>query len=362
MKQNRMWVIVRLAVWTVICASIGCRASDVMCVSHAPAKTQTARPLVGAIRFDFWQPGPDNGFIGFLGPSQWRYRLPFYGVEVDSNTVALAANTQAIMDQEIAYAHEAGLDFFCFTHFLTNEARQSLNLYLSSARKRDINFCLQMGALFPARVADAVNLMKTEPTYQKVAGGRPLVFLQAWYLNGYTPPEQKSTVDNFRAQVIQAGLPNPYIVVENSPAASAAADADKYGADAISGYAMGIQGHAPSAGQPFSQLVANTEQDWNDYKSTGKKVVPTVVTGRDTRPDPSRSGEPYWAQATPLEIAAQLREALKWVSANSCAAEANVIQIYAWNEITEGGWLLPSNPAFNPVGTGRLDAIAAVLR
>jgi hypothetical protein len=362
MRQNRMRVtVLRLAAWTVIWASAGCRASDVMCASNTAARAPTARPLVGAIRFDVWQPGPvGDSSIEQLGPRQWRYRLPFYGVEVDSNTVALAENSQAVMDQEIAYAHSAGLDFFCFDHYLT-ELRQSLNLYLSSTRKGDINFCLQMGAIFPARVADAINLIKTEPTYQKVLGGRPLVFLQAWYLNGSTPPEQKAAVDDFRAQLMQAGLPNPYIVVEDFSASSAAADADKYGADAISAYAMGIRGE-PGADQPFSRLVESTEQDWNDYASTGKKVVPTVMTGWDPRPDPSRVGDPSWAQATPQEIAVNLQNALKWIAANPCAAEAKTIQIYAWNEISEGGWLLPSNPAFNPVGTGRLDAIAAVLR
>jgi hypothetical protein len=113
--------------------------------------------------------------------------------------------------------------------------------------------------------------------------------------------------------------------------------------------------------QPFSRLVENAEQDWTAYKNTGKKVIPTVMTGWDTRPDPSRLGEPYWAQATPQEIATHLRNALKWIAANRCAAEANTIQIYAWNEISEGGWLVPSNRAFNPIGAGRLDAIADVL-
>jgi hypothetical protein len=180
-------------------------------------------------------------------------------------------------------------------------------------------------------------------------------------MNGYTPPERKEAVDDFRAQVMQAGLPNPYIVVQNFDAGSAAADAEKYGADAISSYSMGTRGERGAA-QPFSRLVENTEQDWNAYRSTGRKVVPTVMTGLDPRPDTNRLAEPYWAEATPQEIAAQLQDALKWIADNPCVAEANTIQIYAWNEITEGGWLLPSNPAFNPVGTGRLDAIAGVLR
>jgi hypothetical protein len=260
------------------------------------------------------------------------------------------------MDREIAYARAAGLDFFCFNHFLT-EPRQSLNLYLSSTRKGDINFCLQMGSL--GRAADAVNLIKTEPTYQKVAGGRPLVFLQAWFFAEGTPT--RVDVDHFRAQVMQAGFPNPYIVVQNFSAATAAADAEKYGADAISSYAMGVHRGRPGTVQSFSSLVEAAEGEWNAYKSTGKKVIPTVMTGWDPRPDPSRAGEPYWAPATPQEIATHLRDALKWIAANRCVAEANTVQIYAWNEITEGGWLLPSNPAFNTVGTGRLDAIADVL-
>jgi hypothetical protein len=309
---------------------------------------------------DAWQPGPvGDPSIAELGPRQWRYRLPFYGVEVDSNTVALAENTQSVMDQEIAYAHAAGLDFFCFNHYLT-DPRQSLNLYLSSTRKRDINFCLQMGSLGEGRVADAINLMKTEPTYQKVLGGRPLVFFQTWFFNGYTPPTTRAAADDFRARVMAAGLPNPYIVAEGGgPVLSAVVDADKYGADAVSSYAMGVE--EGSGGQPFSALVENTKRDWDAYKATGKKVVPTLMTGWDPRPN-GPTGQPYWAEATPQEIAAQLRDAVKWVADNSCVAEANTIQIYAWNEITEGGWLLPSNTAFNPVGTGRLDAIAGVLR
>jgi hypothetical protein len=347
----------RFAAWIVIWTAAACRASDIACSANASKIVAPTRPIVGAIRWDLWQPGSGDPYIRFLGPSRWRYRLPFYGVQVDSNTVALAENTQAVMDREIEFAHAAGLDFFCFDQYLS-EPRQSLELYLSSSRKHAINFCLQMGALFPARVNDAINLIKTEPTYQKVLGGRPLVFFQAF--DGLTPPPTKAAVDSFRTQVMQAGLPNPYIVMQNFTAARAAADADKYGADAISSYAMGLG--RVSEGQPFSRLVENTEQDWTAYKNTGKKVVPTVMTGWDPRPDPGRVGESHWAPATPQEIAAHLQNALKWIAANPCVAEPTTVQIYAWNEIVEGGWLLPSNTAFNPDGTGRLDAIAAVLR
>ena len=177
------------------------------------------------------------------------------------------------------------------------------------------------------------------------------------------PPEQKATVDDFRDRVMQAGLPNPYIVVQNHNARAAADDADRYGADAISSYVMGVGRGRSGEAQPFSSLVQNAERDWAVYARTGKKVIPTVMTGWDRRPHPNHLGEPYWAQATPQEIATHLRAALRWSAANPCAAaEANTIQIFAWNEISEGGWLLPSHTAFNPVGAGRLEAIADVLR
>jgi hypothetical protein len=353
-----LWLAAGAAMWT----SAGCRASDAGCPPGAVNSAATQKPLVGAIRWDAWQHGPiSNRYIEFLGPSQWRYRLPFYAVEVDHDTVSMAANTPAVMDAEIAYAAAAGLDFFGFNHYLT-ELRQSLDLYLASARKGEINFCLQMGSLNDERVADAVRLIATEATYQKVAGGRPLVFFQAWHFAEEAPPPSKADVDRFRAQVIQAGAQNPYIVVQDMSPRAAADAADRYGADAIGSYIMGTERGQPRGGQPFVSLARNAELDWNDYARTGKKVVPTVMTGWDLRPDPGQAGEPYWDQASPQEIATHLRDALTWNAANSCAAEVNTIQIFAWNEITEGGWLLPSNTAFNPAGGARLDAIAEVLR
>ena len=353
-----LWLAAGTATWT----GAGCRAEDAKCPPGTVNRASTERPIVGAIRWDAWQPGPiSNRYIGFLGPSQWRYRLPFYGGEVDRNTVALAANTPAVMDSEIAYADAAGLDFFCFNHYLI-ELRQSLDLYLASARKGDINFCLQMGSLNPERVADAVHLIRTESTYQKVAGGRPLVFFQPWHFAEETPPPSKADVDRFRAQLVEAGMQNPYIVVQNPSPRAAADEAETYGADAIGSYIMGTDRGPAGESQPFSSLVRNAEQDWADYARTGKKVIPTVMTGWDLRPDPIQTDEPYWAEATPQEIATHLRNAMTWSAANPCAAEANTIQIFAWNEISEGGWLLPSNTAFNPVGAGRLDAIADVLR
>ncbi|NOS71637.1 MAG: hypothetical protein HOP33_17145, partial [Verrucomicrobia bacterium] len=75
-----------------------------------------AKPLVGAIRWDAWQ---ENGDIQAtvertLGSNHWHYRLPFFARVSGSNSVAINGNTQAIMDQEINYAADAGIDYWAF--------------------------------------------------------------------------------------------------------------------------------------------------------------------------------------------------------------------------------------------------------
>ena len=52
-----------------------------------------------------------------------------------------------------------------------------------------------------------------------------------------------------------------------------------------------------------------------------------------------------------------LQAALDWVDANPSAAEPNAVIIYAWNELTEGGWMVPTRGE----GTARIDATGEVL-
>src|SRR5262249_4231759 len=70
--------------------------------------------------------------------------------------------------------------------------------------------------------------------------------------------------------------------------------------------------------------------------------------------------EYYYGAPTPAELSGLVRDAVSWCQQNAATAESQVILIYAWNEIDEGGWLVLS---FWPdQGSRRLDAIRAVLR
>ena len=99
---------------------------------------------------------------------------------------------------------------------------------------------------------------------------------------------------------------------------------------------------------------------WNQYKATGREVVPLVNAGWDGRP---RNYLGAWYEpAKPAEVADAVKGALDWNRTNLNTARAGTVLVYAWNEHDEGGWLCPT---LNPDGTAnaeRLQALATVLK
>jgi hypothetical protein len=84
-----------------------------------------AKPIVGAIRWDAWV--GDLSDVGLmvektLAPQHWHYRLPFYAKEISSTQVQVRGATQEIMDQEIAYASQSGLDYWAFVIYPEDNA------------------------------------------------------------------------------------------------------------------------------------------------------------------------------------------------------------------------------------------------
>jgi hypothetical protein len=141
---------------------------------------------------------------------------------------------------------------------------------------------------------------------------------------------------------------------------------DWLGLDAIGAYSMNFRDRAA----PYTVLTGKTEAKWDEWRATGAKVFPLVTAGWDRRPrvehpvswesaDPPDAIEQYYRAPTPGELAAHVRAALDWCARHADAADARGIVIYAWNEIDEGGWLVPS--LWPDQQTARLDAIGRVL-
>jgi hypothetical protein len=351
----------------------------------AVAASQPAKPepvAVGAIRWDAWTPGRE--WEANLGPPQWHDRLPFYGREVAADRVEISAGTQEVMDQEIAYAHSAGLDYwaYCFslpTDLSAEPDEYALALHLSSTHKEDVHFAFVLmgpGYWGPKedypKAAERLAAYFADPAYQKVQGGRPLLFIfytEALTTYFGTDDAIRQGLDTIRAKAVEAGLRPPLIVADVWSAESGADLVDRVGFDAISGYTCIDFANYGDQEYPYANLATANLRYWDAIAATGKQAVPIVTAGWDHRPrwrDPARFEElykspprgPWYVPPTPRELAANVQSALDWVGAHPESAQPGAIVIYAWNESDEGGWLVPTHSE----GTSRLDALASVLR
>jgi hypothetical protein len=340
------------------------------------------RPPVGAIRWDAWtgdKDVPGQAVEKSLGPKQWHYRLPFYGREVSENKVEARGDSQEVMDKEIAYACEGGLDYWAFLAYEPDTSMsRALDLYLSSRKRSQIQFCVinEQGRWgtpkdFKPWVRRMVSLMG-QPGYLRVQDRRPLLYLG--FFDDDTVKQQWGSLKEFRKigmaflyeEARRHGLGRPYVVVMDFDAGRAADLARQIGADAVSSYASSGDGE----GAPYADLVKYAEGFWKDCAATGLPVAPMVMSGWDRRPRmqnpvpwetswqaPGEGMEKFYQHAKPEELAAHLQDALTWENEHPVLA-APAVLIYAWNEIDEGGWLLPTLKE----GDARLKAIGKVLK
>jgi len=185
--------------------------------------------LVGVIRWDAWQEGGSiqKAVEKPLGPSHWHSRLPYFAKVTGPNSVVINGGTQAIMDQEINYAADAGIDYWAFCVYSDDSGMsRGLHLYLNSSLKHRINFALNLqgGNLaegsesWDAQLTRYVNYFK-DSAYQKVLGDRPLVFIfNPINLTSRFPKPSAiaAAIHQLRAATTNAGLGNPWAEGHNA--------------------------------------------------------------------------------------------------------------------------------------------------
>lgn len=288
-----------------------------------------------------------------LGPATWHDRLPFFAIELNNDSVQVRGNTQQVIDQEILYAAEAGLDYWAFNYYNPGTGLDSaLRLYLNSPHRNRIKFSLILASgdyLLQPETRQILTNYFHMSNYQTVLNGRPLV-----YILGSSSLTQEM-VESLRT----SGNTKPYLVYLGWSARQTTRAVEKYGFDAGSAYAQ-----RGGSGQPFVTLAREAEKEWDNSRLGGIKVIPWVTTGWDPRPRIEHPvpwidyPENEWTEpAKPNEIARHLKNALKWNTTYPKTAETNAILVYAWNEFDEGGWLCPTLY----YGTNRLNAIQKIL-
>lgn len=336
--------------------------------------TNNNNVLVGAIRWDAWTGDSTTGYQTerSLGPNKYHFRIPYYGMENSYDSAKTRELNQTIMDEEIAYAYNANIDYWAFCWYgydpTNNALATARSLYLNSEHCTDIKFCY----IFSYGYFDATSVSYMvddfgDSNYVTVNGSHPLVYL--FGNNSWT----STYLDNLRTAAVNAGFTGStslYIAYMGDDSASnTATKCTSLGCQAITKYNTGGQD-----GEAFTTQTGREKDMWDDYKdaaiSAGIKMTPWVTTGSDARP---RIDNPvtwwncpsnYYAQtATPSEIATHLQEGIDFVGNNSTLCNANAALMYAWDEFDEGGWLCPTlTPGkIGSIDTSRLNAVAGVL-
>jgi hypothetical protein len=340
-------------------------------------------PIVGAIRWDGWygEGGVVTAVEHALGQPKYHFRLPWFARVMGKSKVSINGDSQAIMEQEIAYAAQAGLNYWAFLDYLDEAPGLSiaLNRYLAAKDKKGIRYCLvEEGARLDKAGTKAWSKLVEHfkhPDYQTVLDGRPLLCLFA-----KTTTLGKAEWDELKKQTVAAGLKAPYLVLMGW---NADQDREALGFDAISEYACAGKGYTTDP-ETYARLTSHhvREKLWERWKRERTPCITFATAGWDTRPRQERP--PSWCSwvkatpdatppaqqkalidattATPDEIAAHVRDAIAWTQANRDLNPANAIILYAWNEHDEGGWLQPTLGADGKPDASRIQAIGKVLR
>ena len=352
------------------------RAADAAAADGPP-------PIVGAIRWDGWY--GDGTVVKqteiSLGPPKYHFRLPWFARVIGEGQVRINGDSQEIMEKEIAYAAEAGLNYWAFVDYWGDAGMSiALRRYRAATDKRGVRYCfVEEGArLDSIGVQGWARLVEhfKDASYQTVLEGRPLLFV-------FGKPKRlgKAEWQGLGDAAAAAGLKRPYLVLMGWQPEQDAKEMETLGFDAVSAYAGG-GGYSMKPPSYAQQCAAIRRDRWEKCRALRIPSVTFASAGWDTRPRNERP--PPWitgvtatpdptppakqqplidaVTATPDELAAHLREAVDWTQRHRDLNPSNAIIIYAWNENDEGGWLIPTLGADGAPNEERIQVLSKVLR
>lgn len=314
--------------------------------------------LVGAYYFAGWwsTPVPSNYLTSHT--TDWRpqypEREPAFGWFDD---------TQSAVDGEIALAADGGLDFFVFDYYAevgpnnpgaSENANNGLKYYLTSTNKPRLKFAIlyvnhpySPTETWDATIAYWISLMK-DSQYVSIEGKPVLIVYRPDFLRTSwgSDAAARGALERLRAQAAAAGLP-PLLIgggtVYEPGDAEAAAIADGY--DFLTTYSLAVNDAAlfPTVPTAYGDVTRVQSASWRALAtSSSPPYVPSALSGWDARPIPE--GTNFVVGRSPAGVramAAAERDAIDRY-ARFRLGDTGVALVYAWNELSEGGYVVPT--------------------
>jgi hypothetical protein len=266
-------------------------------------------------------------------------------------------DSQAIMERQIDLAADNGIKFFAFCWYWRDSngpintaaienapAHNSMYLYLKAKNKNRIKFCLLVANHQGAEIKGTDNWGKAteywmqyfnDPQYVKV-DSKPLVII--FSIGGIDNDAIARMQEVSKKQGLKGGLS---IAGCGNTANKNFNFRTHYNMNP--GYVAGHEEHK------YSELVAAHVKNWNGTEK--QPYIPEITVGWDKRPWEDKSGNGqggakqgwYFPDRTPEQFKSFLTDAIKWMDEHPTqTTKERIVLIYAWNELGEGGYLVPT--------------------
>ena len=258
-----------------------------------------------------------------------------------------------IMERQIDLAADNGIEFFLFCWYWRDNGgpinpaaienlslHNSLNLYMKAKNKHRIKFSFLVANHAGSEIKGAENWAKAaaywmpyfkDPQWVTV-DGKPLVVIFS-----------SRGIDNeglarMQSGATEAGLPGLAIAGCGNTQDKNFTHRTHY--NIVPGYSAGSEEH------DYSELVEAHKQQWKGTEQ--QPYIPTLTVGWDKRPWEDNTGRNqrqgwYFTNRTRSAVRQYLSDAITWMDDHPTeTTKERIVLIYAWNELGEGGYLVPT--------------------
>jgi hypothetical protein len=329
--------------------------------------------LIGAYYFAGWWRNPIPAHYQLaVSPGtviDWRKKFP----EREPVT-GWFSDTQEIVDREIELAAAGGIDFFAFDWYpprqLAEQRRpgaikninNGLKFFRTSKNKKKMKFVIDFvnNAHFAivspeewSRVLrEWIDAFK-DPQYLKIGGKPVLIIFSAAELRQSSKglANSRATIDFVRRAVRRAGFPGVLIgggLQRTGVNGDLARNFAQDGYDFFTYYNYDLE-LLSSRTLPYDEMMARENRLWQDFDAFSPiPYVPVVTEGWDRRATVANKGPVILTERSPEKFERLLEQAKRQVNRsrhlriNNRGSTSKMIFIYAWNEISEGGYLIPT--------------------
>jgi len=266
-------------------------------------------------------------------------------------------DTSEIMERQIDLAADNGVDFFLFCWYWKDNKGQinipaiekdhhhtSMELYLKAKNRNRLKYSLLIANHAGFEILGNENWESAvrywakffrDPQYIKV-DGKPLLVIFGTGDDAITDEQIAVMQETAKKEGFKDGLS---IAGCGEPAKKKAFTHSTH-YNLTSGYADGHEEHK------FQELIDRAKPNWRG--SEAQPYIPVLNSGWDKRPWEGPEGLNqkegwYYPDSSPALFKSFLTDAVKWMDDNPTkTTRERLILVYAWNELGEGGYLVPT--------------------